>query len=134
MGTSWISRKGRILVKGGGVDLEKGGMTPLTNYDNQNLRSKSDCKLTEDSRVKIQRSSWRICLTKKKRCQNRRLINAPCERNIRTAEKYVSSSNVGSFFLLVDNEVVSLLACYISNINKQTNLNKPSSKLKFFRK
>ena len=32
MGTSWISRKGGILKKGRGVDLEKGGMTPLTNY------------------------------------------------------------------------------------------------------
>ena len=33
-GASWISRKGGILEKGGGVDLEKGGgMTPLTNYD-----------------------------------------------------------------------------------------------------
>ena len=33
-GTSWISRKGEILKKkgGGGVDQEKGGMTPLTNY------------------------------------------------------------------------------------------------------
>ena len=32
-GTSWISRKGEIIEKGGGVDLEKGGgMTPLTNY------------------------------------------------------------------------------------------------------
>ena len=34
-GTSWISRKGEILKKkegGGGVDLEKGGMTPLTNH------------------------------------------------------------------------------------------------------
>ena len=34
MGTSWISRKGEILEKEG-VDLEKGGMTPLTNYDSQ---------------------------------------------------------------------------------------------------
>ena len=34
MGTSWISRKGGILEKGAGGDLEKGGMTPLTNYDN----------------------------------------------------------------------------------------------------
>ena len=33
MGTSWISKKrGRILEKG--VDLENGGMNPLTNYDN----------------------------------------------------------------------------------------------------
>ena len=32
MGTSWISRKGRNLRKGG-VDLEKGGMPPLTNYE-----------------------------------------------------------------------------------------------------
>ena len=32
MGTSWISRKGGLLEKGWGVDLEKGGMTPLTNY------------------------------------------------------------------------------------------------------
>ena len=32
MGTSWISRKGGILEKGGG-DLEKGGMNPLTTYD-----------------------------------------------------------------------------------------------------
>ena len=31
MGTSWISRKGGNLEKGG-VDLEKGGMTPLINY------------------------------------------------------------------------------------------------------
>ena len=31
MGTSWISRKWGILEKGGGVDLEKVGMTPLTN-------------------------------------------------------------------------------------------------------
>ena len=35
MGTSWISRKGGNFEKGGGggVDLGKGGMTPLTNYD-----------------------------------------------------------------------------------------------------
>ena len=37
MGTSWISRNGWNLRKGGGVDLEKGGegggMNPLTNYD-----------------------------------------------------------------------------------------------------
>ena len=32
MGTSWISRKGEILEKEW-VDLEKGDMTPLTNYD-----------------------------------------------------------------------------------------------------
>ena len=32
MGTSWISKKGGILERGGG-DLEKGGMSPLTNYD-----------------------------------------------------------------------------------------------------
>ena len=32
MGTSWISRKGENLRKGGGVDLEKGGTSPLTNY------------------------------------------------------------------------------------------------------
>ena len=34
METSLISRKGGILEKagGGGGDLEKGGMTPLTNY------------------------------------------------------------------------------------------------------
>ena len=34
MGISWLSRKEGILEKGGGVDLEKGGMggrTPLTN-------------------------------------------------------------------------------------------------------
>ena len=31
MGTSWISRKGWNLRKVG-VDLEKGGMIPLTNY------------------------------------------------------------------------------------------------------
>ena len=34
MGTSWISRKGGILEKGG-FDLEKkkgGGMNPLTDY------------------------------------------------------------------------------------------------------
>ena len=30
MGTFWISRKGRILEKG--IDLEKRGMTPFTNY------------------------------------------------------------------------------------------------------
>ena len=28
MGTSWISRKGGILEKGRGVDLEKGGYDP----------------------------------------------------------------------------------------------------------
>ena len=33
MGTSWISKKGGILERGGGGDLEKGGMSPLTNYD-----------------------------------------------------------------------------------------------------
>ena len=33
MGTSLISRKGGILEKGGGVDLEKGGMTPLPTMD-----------------------------------------------------------------------------------------------------
>ena len=32
MGTSCISRKGGILEKGRGVDLEREGMTPLTNY------------------------------------------------------------------------------------------------------
>ena len=34
-GTSWISRKGGILEREGGegVDLEKGGMTPHTNYE-----------------------------------------------------------------------------------------------------
>ena len=31
VGTSWISRKGGILEKGG-VDLEKGEYDPLTNY------------------------------------------------------------------------------------------------------
>ena len=36
MGTSWVSRKGGILEKGGGVDLEKGGMTLLTNYASGN--------------------------------------------------------------------------------------------------
>ena len=37
MGTSWISRKGVILENGeGGVDLEKGGMTLLTNYASGN--------------------------------------------------------------------------------------------------
>ena len=35
-GASWISRKGGILEKGGGVDLEKGGMTLLTNYASGN--------------------------------------------------------------------------------------------------
>ena len=29
--------KGGDLRKGGGVDLEKGGMTPLTNYADTNL-------------------------------------------------------------------------------------------------
>ena len=32
MGISWISRKEGILENGGGVGLEKGGMTPLNNY------------------------------------------------------------------------------------------------------
>ena len=35
VGICWISRKGGILEKGGGagqVELEKRGMTPLTNY------------------------------------------------------------------------------------------------------
>ena len=32
MGTSWISKKGGILERWGGY-LEKGGMSPLTNYD-----------------------------------------------------------------------------------------------------
>ena len=31
VGTSWVSRKEGNLKKGG-IDLEKGGMTPLTNY------------------------------------------------------------------------------------------------------
>ena len=34
MGTSWISRKGGILEKGGGVDLEKWGYdAPLPTMD-----------------------------------------------------------------------------------------------------
>ena len=37
MGTSWISRKERNLEKEG-VDLEKGGMNPLTNYAVATLR------------------------------------------------------------------------------------------------
>ena len=32
MRTSWISRQGGILEKGGGVDLKMGVMTPHTNY------------------------------------------------------------------------------------------------------
>ena len=31
MGTSWISRKGQIFEKGG-IHVEKGAMTPFTNY------------------------------------------------------------------------------------------------------
>ena len=33
VGTSWISRKRGILEKGVEVDLEKGCVNPLTNYD-----------------------------------------------------------------------------------------------------
>ena len=38
MGTSWISKKGGILEKGGaGFDLEKGGVTPVTNYGREKV-------------------------------------------------------------------------------------------------
>ena len=51
MGTSWISRKEGILERGGGVDLEKGGMTNLTNYGYDWFHSSfyitiTDCKYT----------------------------------------------------------------------------------------
>ena len=52
MGTSWISRKGGILEKGGGgVDLEKGGMTPPlpTMLLLLNLGSKSNYVIEVDS-------------------------------------------------------------------------------------
>ena len=38
------------------------------------------------------------------------------------------------FPLLVEDEVGSSVATYIPNINQETNLNKPSSKLKLFKK
>ena len=38
VGTSWILRKGGILEKGVGVDLEKGCVNPLTNYDYYELK------------------------------------------------------------------------------------------------
>ena len=49
MGTSWISRNGGILEKG--VDLEKGGMTPLTNYDS--------CPFLKEHRVQECYISWK---------------------------------------------------------------------------
>ena len=50
MVTSWISRKEKILEKGGGgrgggVDLEKGDMNLLTNYGTKYLKKFSNNKL-----------------------------------------------------------------------------------------
>ena len=61
MGTSWISTKGQIFEKGGGgVHLEKGGMTPLTNY--RNFFSFTDKEL-EKSRAKTKKLRKRHWIT-----------------------------------------------------------------------
>ena len=73
---------------------------------------------------------------KRKFVQKKKLIDTLCERNIDTVvEKHVSSKNVATYiYMLVDDEVANSIASYIPIINKQTNLNKPSSKQTLFKK
>ena len=61
------------------------------------------------------------------------MIDATSELNTKTIfEKHISSDNLATyiFCMLVEDKVASSVASYIPIINKQTNLNKPLSKLK----
>ena len=57
MGPSWISR---ILEKGGGGHLEKGGMNPLTNYDYLN-KLDNNIHIYQNIRIYIYTYIYMLC-------------------------------------------------------------------------